>query len=143
MKLAGVLLLLCSGLVFFVALSMDTSVATGGGERVHNIGLLRHQSNAMMLAGVLFVGGIVLYAVRGRDTPAPPAANTRKCTYCAEPILIEAIKCRFCGSDQPQPAPDDLGRCPNCDAAIPMNSHRCKHCIAEFGPSSAWQVKRM
>lgn len=29
--------------------------------------------------------------------------ETKKCPFCAEPILVEAIKCKHCGSSIPQP----------------------------------------
>ena len=35
-------------------------------------------------------------------TPQPPARDTKACPFCAEEILVAAIKCKHCGSDIPQ-----------------------------------------
>ena len=33
------------------------------------------------------------------ETPLAPAQDFKTCTYCAEPILAAAIKCKHCGAD--------------------------------------------
>lgn len=99
MRLFGVLIAVVSGLLLMGALAMDTSVPTATGKRVHNIGLMRGQENAVMLG----IGGLVVAALfialggKKSGTSDPE----KQCPHCAERIKLAAKVCRFCGKDVP------------------------------------------
>lgn len=65
MRVTGFALIVFGALLFLVALVTDTSVATGAGTRVNNIGLLAQQSMFIMLGGFLLIAGVILI-VAGR-----------------------------------------------------------------------------
>lgn len=63
MNLAWKVLLSLGGLLILVAFNMDTTVNTRYGERIHNLGLQAEQQMVLILGGVLFLAGIVLFGV--------------------------------------------------------------------------------
>jgi hypothetical protein len=170
MKALG--LLLCIGAVAALAFgfSVDTSVATDIGKRVHNIGLMNEKQNIIVLGGALLVAGALLLALSSRSS-APSATDVghRQCPHCAEFVKNEAKVCRYCqrdlpslreledqskldrerlselGNRDPQAAQQleeklPKGQCPNCRKTIAMSSLECKHCRASFEAQGGWRV---
>ena len=55
------MLLAFSAVMIYMAMTMDTTVSTGYGY-VHNIGLQSEQTNMLILGGIGFIAGIVLFS---------------------------------------------------------------------------------
>lgn len=102
MRALGVILLITGLALLLIGANMDVTVATSGGSRVYNIGLMSARSNLLAVGGGAFLVGILLATFAGRKASAGTSSQkrtTRPCPYCAEPILCEAAKCKHCGSN--------------------------------------------
>lgn len=70
MKLAWKLLIAAGGLLVMVAMGLDTTVSTGYGRRVHNLGLQQQQLMLLILGCMFFLAGIVLFGIlKIKQTP--------------------------------------------------------------------------
>lgn len=76
MKTFGWLLLVIGLSITLFACAMDTSVSSGvDGQRVHNIGLMRDQSNAIMIGIAMLIAGVIMIAF-SRKEAKNPRSNT-------------------------------------------------------------------
>ncbi|WP_323133792.1 zinc ribbon domain-containing protein [Klebsiella aerogenes] len=92
MKIIGYIAI-AIGVIFAIsALFMDVTVATSGGYRVNNLGLMSSRQNYMIFGGFVAIAGIIVALVGDK-------LKGSKCPYCAELINSEAVKCKHCGSD--------------------------------------------
>lgn len=101
-----------------IAFNMDTTVATESkfigdtyipSRQVHNIGKMEDRRNHLMLAGLMIIAGVILFAVGSRKSPIAQSDDTRKCPFCAEMVKEEAKICKHCGKELP-PVPKRLDR---------------------------------
>jgi hypothetical protein len=111
MRAAGGCLIAAAVILFLVGVGMDTSIQIYSGERVHNVGLVQ-QEIAIVASVGLFVGGVILFALGGRNgrpgsSPAAPSvggeypAFSNSCPYChCDAVTLKAVgdwtlkKCR-------------------------------------------------
>ncbi|EOD2802022.1 zinc ribbon domain-containing protein [Klebsiella aerogenes] len=96
MKIIGYIAI-AIGVIFAIsALFMDVTVATSGGYRVNNLGLMSSRQNYMIFGGFVAIAGIIVALVGDK---LKGSATSVKCPYCVELINSEAVKCKHCGSD--------------------------------------------
>lgn len=96
MKALGSILLIFGIIFVFSSMVMDTSVSTGYGTRVNNIGLMRDQQNYLILGSVFLLGGLLVLIFR---KPKASLRDEVECPHCAEKILSQAKVCKHCGRD--------------------------------------------
>lgn len=103
MKPLGSVLLFISVAALLFGFTMDTSVSTGLGTRVNNIGLMSDRQNIIILGGALLIAGSLLLALSSRNSAAVPenSPDHRRCPSCAEMVRNEAKVCRFCQHSLP------------------------------------------
>lgn len=115
MRALGYLLLLGSAIALVNGLALDTSVATLGGGRVHNLGLLALQQNLMLLGVGGFLGGLITLLVR-----RPSAAPTPNVVASKAPV-----------EDETAPRCGDYV-CPDCGGKVHFLADHCKACGTKF-----------
>lgn len=71
-----------------------------------------------LLMSPIIMGIALLIAGKAKDREHKP------CPACAEPIRIQAVKCRFCGADLSTPASADAGPSPGESVADWLRRHR-------------------
>ncbi len=81
----------------FFSLTMETSVPSATGNRIHNIGLLNERLIYLIISSLLTLIGTIITLWNRFQFRKP----TKPCVFCAEDILLAASICRFCGKDQP------------------------------------------
>lgn len=110
MRRLGFLIAAVGIVVVFAALMMDTTIATEGGARVSNLGLMADRQLYTLLGGFVLVAGVVMALLASRHLSAPPTTpslfKTRPCPDCAEPIKQTAVMCKHCSAKvAPQVSP--------------------------------------
>ena len=105
MKLLGLAMMVVGALWALVAFNIDTTVATIGQDRVHNIGKIDQRQSHLLVSGLMIIVGAVFFAFgRLKDSRAGSpigrngASDYKRCPFCSDYVSLEAVICKHCGS---------------------------------------------
>lgn len=86
-------LIIISILMFvgFLAITMDTTVDTGFGGRVHNLGLMNDKTNLIIVVGVLLVGAII-FLVFSASQSNTNLSNTSPFTSLFKEVEVDYLQ---------------------------------------------------
>ena len=93
-KTISLVLIAFSVVLIYMAMTMDTTVSTGYGY-VHNIGLQGGQTNMLILGGIGFIAGIILFATaKIKQTPEEALQQEMKLQKTKEEIdrVVESTR---------------------------------------------------
>ncbi len=103
MKKLGILVLILGLIGIVLSIQMDTSVASYGGARINNLGLMSFQQNLVFICSSITIVGVFLIVMAGRsdglNNTSDQNQSVRECPFCAEKIKSQAVLCRYCGKD--------------------------------------------
>lgn len=117
-------------------LSAGYSEITIPSVTVNNMGLMDQRRNHLIFAGLVFLAGMILFAL---GKPNSVSGEQKTCPFCAEQINVNAVICRFCQKEVPVAevrkhealvssprAPVTVKYCPKCTG---MNDGSAKTCF--------------
>lgn len=95
MKALGIIITIIGIITLISSCSMDTSVPVGlTGERVNNIGLMRDQSNYMLIGGISFIAGVILWAFGSKKSKKSSILNIENSSYTEELTKLADLRDR-------------------------------------------------
>lgn len=111
---------------------------------VNNLGLMDQRRNHLIFSGILFLAGVILFAL-GKSGAA--ISKQKTCPFCAESIDVRAVVCRFCQKDIPaqepqkkekmlavkSPGPITVKYCPKCTGMNNGEATVCFRCESALG----------
>lgn len=85
--------------IILVAMVMDTSVSSGY-RRVYNIGLMSQQQNMLIIGGIAFIAGIILFAaIKFKQSPEDELAEKAESDKTIQ-ALVKGVEQKFEKADQ-------------------------------------------
>jgi len=99
MRTIGALLLIGGCIGGCGSLAENTTVETGSGGRVHNIGLVSDRQNHLIISGFVALAGVLFFGF-GEVAASRKAPSGPRCPHCGGVLeSIRARLCQHCGSE--------------------------------------------